>query len=150
MMDRLQWERLAAENYLVQPLDGILARRLASSLPDRARQSFMMGAELLCASLNRGDAYLPLKGKEFWPAAENWLDIPDSGQHFEPGEIRDFLTGRLSGFKSALDRKDFNSVICNPEKPDRPLVYDPAKQRLYFERYFEAVKNINASKYRSK
>ena len=145
MMDCLQWERLAAENYLAQPLDGVLARRLALSLPDRARQGFMTGAELLCASLNRGDTYLPLDGKEFWSAAENWFDIPGSGQSFDAGEVREFLTGCLSGFKSALDQKDFNAVVCGPEKPDRPLVYDPARQRLYFERYFEAVRNINAA-----
>ncbi len=162
MMDSAKWERLAAEYYLALPLDDFLVARLTAALPPslqkEARLSFATGAKLLCASLNKGDTYLPLNGKEFCAALQNWLDIPEKGQHSigcaekqdaapraEAAEARDFLAGHLAAFVSYCDGKAFDAVVSGPESRNRPLVYDPAKQRLYFQRYFEAVRNINGA-----
>jgi exodeoxyribonuclease V alpha subunit len=165
MMDFSKWERLAAEYYLAQPLDRFIVERLAAALPPakrEARVSFERGAKLLCASLNKGDTYLPLVEKEFCAAVRNWLDIPESWRRtitlkekreenpavpatVEAAEVKAFLTNHLAQFVKYLDGKAFDAVVSGPENHDRPIVYDPAKKRLYFERYFLAVRDINAA-----
>jgi exodeoxyribonuclease V alpha subunit len=165
MMDIAKWDRLAAEYYLSQPLDRFIGERLADALSlskKEARKSFEMGVKLLCASLNKGDTFLPLAEKEYIAAVRNWLDIPENWQHgialkenreenpaaqaaVEAAEIKTFLTGQLARFIKYLDAEAFDAVVSNPEKPGRPIVYDPAKKRLYFERYFLAVQDINAA-----
>lgn len=165
MMDIAKWDRLAAEYYLSQPLDRFVVERLSNALPSsqkEARQSFEMGAKLLCASLNKGDTFLPLAEKEFFAAVQNWLDIPENWQcsitlkekreespaaqaAVEAAEVKTFLTGQLARFVTHLDAKAFDAVVSNPEKPGRPIVYDPIKKRLYFERYFQAVRDINTA-----
>jgi exodeoxyribonuclease V alpha subunit len=143
MINRMEWECLATENHLAQPLDAMLTERLAQALPERVRPAFMAGAELLCASLNRGDAYLPLDENEFAATVGNWLALPESGRL--AGDVCGYLTGQLAAFKRGLDKNKFGAVVCGTERPDRPLVYDHERQRLYFERYFEAVKIINGA-----
>jgi exodeoxyribonuclease V alpha subunit len=165
MMDITKWERLASEYYLSQPLDRFIVERLTDALPasrKEARLSFERGAKLLCASLNKGDTFLPLAEKEFMAAVQNWLDIPEhwkrsitlkekqeeypAGQAVvEAAEVKTFLSGHLAKFVSYLDAKAFETVVSDPEKPNRPMVYDPEKKRLYFERYFQAVRDINAA-----
>jgi exodeoxyribonuclease V alpha subunit len=164
-MEMTFWERLAAEYYLSQPLDRFIVERLAASLPGQikeARHTFEMGVKLLCASLNKGDTFLPLVEKEFFAAVQNWLDIPENWQRSitlrerqgenpaaqaaaEAAEIKAFLAGHLARFVSYLDARAFDAVVSDPERPNRPIIYDPKKKRLYFERYFQAVRGINAS-----
>ena len=165
MMDFSKWERLAAEYYLSQPLDRFIVERLTAALPlskKEACASFERGAKLLCSSLNKGDTYLPLVEKEFCAAAGNWLDIPENWQRsitlkerqeenpaapavVEAAEVKAFLTDHLARFVKYLDNKAFDAVVSGPEDHNRPIVYDPVKKRLYFERYFLAVRDINAA-----
>jgi exodeoxyribonuclease V alpha subunit len=164
-MDITIWKALGQEYYLFQPLDEFIVKSLADALPlskKEARKSFEIGAKLLCASLNKGDTYLPLVEKEFCAAAANWLDIPENWQRsimfkekleenpaapamVEAAEVKAFLTGHLAHFVKYLDAGAFDAVVSGPENHDRPIVYDPVKKRLYFERYFVAVKDINAA-----
>ena len=162
MMDFAKWERLAAEYYLSQPLDRFIVERLTAALPlkKEARRSFETGAKLLCASLNKGDTYLPLAEKEFFAAAANWLDVPETWRRsivfggkqdpaaqetLEAAEVHALLAGHCARFRKYLDAGEFDAVVSGPESHDRPMVYDPAKNRLYFQRYFLAVRDINAA-----
>lgn len=166
MMDSVLWDSLAAERYCAQPLDRFVAGMLMSALPascgPAARGSFETVAKLLCASLNKGDTYLPLDEDEFIHAAGRWLDIskgwsgevtvgrdgaerPDAGSVIPAQDIKEFLTRNRASFLANLNKKEYDAVVSGPEPPHRPLVYDAKGNRLYFERYFEAVRGINGA-----
>ena len=161
-MDLVTWERLASERYLSQPLDWHIVKILSAALPpscgNDARAAFETGARLLCASLNKGDTYLPLDQTEFLAAASGWLDMPENWQggvpfrkdHGDrPAEtvdafsVKEFLRERIARFSDYLDRDAFGAVVSSPEDPGCPIIYDSGKKRLYFERYFQAVRGIN-------
>jgi exodeoxyribonuclease V alpha subunit len=161
-MDLAQWHLLAGNYSLRGDLDDFLVERLSAGLPPaitpEARSAFAFGAMALCASLNRGDTFLPVDSGALAETLRNWfgdlsgmvrLDGARTSVAGHPvalaGEtVAGWFMEQWSLFVKYLDEGVYAKVIASPSAPCLPMVYDAAAGRLYFQRFYEAVKGTNA------